>query len=170
MYDKGSIERRKMLCALWLMQSACKDHKRYINSHAYESLRIEFAKAIGSLTSITQAGENNSQFGKHWFTNRNTGECKCLKEAPDETWIKGRNLFIGESCKLINKRDINNEKFKNKVVNIWKDFLNSDFKSINKFNKLYYPTLNLHYLFRTYINDYKKYKTNLTTFNKCPFV
>lgn len=101
-YDKGSDERYKMLCALWRMQCTNKDHKRYINARAYEALRIEFAKIISETNSINQQGNKNSQFGKKWYTNRNTGETKSFKEKPiEEFWIEGRNLFHGEFSSII---------------------------------------------------------------------
>lgn len=97
MYDKGTTERNKMLCALWKMQCINKDQKRYINSRAYEALRIEFAKIVSKANSINQQGNKNSQFGTKWYTNRNTGESKKFKEKPvEEFWIEGRNLFHGE--------------------------------------------------------------------------
>lgn len=96
MYNKGTIERNKMLCALWKMQSISNTHKRYINARAYEALRIEFAKMISERASIYQQGKNNSQFGTKWYTNRNTGESKKFKEKPvEDFWIEGRNLFNG---------------------------------------------------------------------------
>jgi len=98
MYEKGTIERNKMLCALWRMQGINENHKRYINSRVYEKLRIEFSTAISKLTSISQSGKRNSQFGTKWYTNRNTGESKKFKEKPLEPfWIEGRNLFHGET-------------------------------------------------------------------------
>ena len=100
MYDKGTVERNKMLCALWRMQCINNVHKRYINSRVYESLRVEFAKVVGEMTSISQSGKKNSQFGKKWYTNRDTGESKSFFEKPDEKWIEGRNLFTGQSSKL----------------------------------------------------------------------
>lgn len=101
MYNKGTIERNKMLCALWRMQCINENHKRYINSHVYEKLRIEFAEAVSKLTSVSQSGSRNSQFGKKWYTNRNTGESKRFKEKPvEDFWIEGRNLFNGQNSKL----------------------------------------------------------------------
>ena len=106
-YDKGTIERNKMLCAFWRMQSTNEHHKRYINSRVYEKLRIEFVNAVSQMTSISQSGERNSQFGTKWYTNRNTGESKKFKEKPiDEFWIEGRNLFTGQSSKLKFKKPI----------------------------------------------------------------
>ena len=49
---------------------------------------------------VKQGGINNSHFGKHWYTNRNTGECKHFVTAPDESWVEGRNLFHGENVKI----------------------------------------------------------------------
>ena len=98
MYAKGTNERYKMLCALWRMNNngsnTQKEH--YINSRAYEKLRIEFAERVSEINSKLQLGEQNSQYGTKWYTNRNTGESKKFKEIPDETWVKGRNLFKGE--------------------------------------------------------------------------
>lgn len=59
-------------------------NKEFINSRAYEALRIEFSKTIGKVISEHQKGENNSQFGTKWYTNRNTGESKKFKEQPVE--------------------------------------------------------------------------------------
>lgn len=91
MYDKGTVERNKMLCALWRMQSGNENHKRYINSRVYEKLRIEFAKCVSELTSKTQAGIKNSQYGTHWFSNLKTGETQKFLTAPSDDWIEGRN-------------------------------------------------------------------------------
>ena len=91
MYDKGTDERYKMLCALWRMQSVNNIHKRYINSRAYEALRVEFAKNVGELMSKNQTGIKNSQYGTHWFSNLKTGETQKFLTAPDINWIEGRN-------------------------------------------------------------------------------
>lgn len=75
-----------MLCALWRMNNNGSTTQKihYINSRAYEALRIEFSKTIGKVISEHQKGENNSQFGTKWYTNRNTGESKKFKEQPVE--------------------------------------------------------------------------------------
>ena len=118
MYDKGTTERNKMLCALWRMQGqTTKEKYRYINSRTYEALRIEFANMISSRNSINQSGEKNSQFGTSWYTNRNTGESKKFREKPiEDFWIKGRNLFNGNElwslmnrCKIIESKKKNNK-------------------------------------------------------------
>lgn len=91
-----------MLCAFHRMcfskpNSNC---PRKINARTFEKYRLEYIENISKIMSENQKGEKNSQFGKSWFTNRNTGECKFFKEPPDETWIKGRNLFKGERSVL----------------------------------------------------------------------
>ena len=134
MYDKGTIERNKMLCALWRMNhNGCKNHGvHYINSHAYEALRIEFAKSVGERTSINQQGNKNSRFGTKWYTNRNTGESKSFKEKPlEDFWIEGRNLFHGECGSIMNTR--NKEKRLNDAKKIWNDFHNGEYLSIRDY-------------------------------------
>ena len=131
MFNKGTKERNKMLYAFWRMKSSPDNNgKRYINSKAYEKLRIEYVDVVSKLMSENQKGENNSQFGKHWYTNRNTGECKYFSEPPDETWIEGRNLFQGESSILFSKRKIENM---NKAKSLWNEFHSGDYSSIRDF-------------------------------------
>lgn len=96
-YKKGSIERKKMLCAFWKMkQSPTKSQKRYLNSRAYEKLKIEFSNTM----KYFQSNEKNSQFGKKWFTNYETGESHSFLEKPNDKWLEGRNLFNGKTSKL----------------------------------------------------------------------
>lgn len=64
--------------------------------NVYAKYRNEMSKVM----SEAQTGKLNSQFGKHWFTNRNTGECKSFIQTPDENWVEGRFLFRGECSKL----------------------------------------------------------------------
>lgn len=100
MYDKGTTERYKMLCALWRMQSNPTNiNLRYINARTYENLRLEYIQSLKDWHKQTnfQQGENNSQYGSHWYTNRNTGESTKFKEKPkEEYWILGKNLFNGK--------------------------------------------------------------------------
>lgn len=188
MYDKGSNERYKMLCALWRMNNsgapAQKEH--YINSRAYEKLRIEFASKIREVTSIAQCGEKNSQYGTKWYTNRNTGESKKFKEKPDETWINGRNVFnkhelwsietkqpliwrnnqfsnsMVEYKKLLN---IKKDKTKEKIVKLWQNYYNCDFSLpiFAEMNNLSYDALYMQ--FKTYIPEFKKINKKIK--NKC---
>lgn len=114
-YDKGTNERHKMLCALWRMQSnPTNKNLRYTNARTYEKLRIEYIQSLKDWHKQTkfQQGEKNSQYGTHWYTNRNTGESKKFKEIPDgDYWILGKNLFNGkELWSLITKRKISYNK------------------------------------------------------------
>lgn len=137
MYDKGTTERNKMLCALWRMNhNGSKNHGvHYINSHAYEALRIEFAKSVGERTSIAQQGNKNSRFGTKWYTNRNTGESKSFKKKPlEDFWIEGRNLFHGEYSSL--KRNMNTRNKEKRLIDakkIWNDFHNGEYLSIRDY-------------------------------------
>ena len=100
-YPVGSVGRVKMILALWRMQSHNNCHnERYINSRTYEYLRNEFAKYIGKITSATQSGHRNSQYGKSWYTSCYTGECISTRTNMCYPWIKGRYLFRGETSKL----------------------------------------------------------------------
>ena len=184
MFDKGTKERNKMLYAFWIMKSNPDDNgKRYINSRAYECLRVEYSKLVSNTMSVNQKGDKNSQYGKHWFTDLRTGESKSFYEKPDEYWVEGRNWFYNSSKELYSIKtkqriyDVKGhlksdrkEKQKEEVLKLWNKFLESDFDSVIQFNKIECPTRNLHSLFRKHIPDYKKYKANLTKFVKCPLV
>ena len=101
--EVGSVARKKMLKA-WFMMSACGNTPR----PKIQSMRdyAKYRNEIGIIMSEIQSGKNNSQYGKHWFTNRDTGESKRLKIAPNEKWIFGRNLFRGERSVIpLNKEE-----------------------------------------------------------------
>ena len=174
MFNKGTIERNKMLCALWRMQCISKNHKRYINSRIYEKLRIEFADAVSKLTSISQSGKRNSQFGKKWYTNRDTGESKSFFEKPNDKWIEGRNLFQGET-NVIRSKMMKSDKYNMTIhKDIWLKKLHDDAKIIaqklwNKYHSGNYKKLEdmaieigiskiaIHKKFKKYIPIYSKH-------------
>ena len=79
---------------------------------------------------LKQGGVNNSHFGKHWYTNRNTGECKHFITAPDETWIEGRNLFQGESEKI--KFITKQREF---YRNLWNKYHSENWECVSKFGE-----------------------------------
>lgn len=173
MYDKGTIERNKMLCALWRMQCINENHKRYINSHVYEKLRIEFAEAISKLTSVSQSGSRNSQFGKKWYTNRDTGESKSYFEKPNEKWIEGRNLFHGETnairVKNTSKYNITinrtiwlktlRDNGKVSAENLWNKYHSGDYKKLEDLaNELNITKIAIYYKFKKYIPIFSKHK------------
>ena len=97
--------------------------------NVYAKYRNEMSKVM----SEAQSGKLNSQFGKHWFTNRNTGECNRFLYAPNEKWILGRNLFKGENSKLrINKIHFNVEYYL-KAKMAWDEFHSGNYTSIRDY-------------------------------------
>ena len=169
MYNKGTNERNKMLCALWRMQSVNGIHKRYVNSRAYEALRMEFAKTISKITSKNQQGSKNSQFGTKWYTNRNTGESKKFKEKPvEDFWIKGRNLFAGQTSELCKNKFKTNCEHMSRIVyfakrtehyseyakQLWNEFHSGNYKSLREYSRL--TNVNLTKLFAHYIPIFKQ--------------
>lgn len=160
MYDKGTIERNKMLYALWRMQSMNDCHKRYVNSRVYEQLRIEFASIVSEQMSENQSGSNNSQFGTKWYTNSNTGESKKFKEAPIETcWLEGRNLFNGQTQKIKNfthkqgSSISRNNRLDIKAKTLWDEYHSGNYTSFREFCNITKKTSqpNLMLLFKNHI-------------------
>lgn len=155
-YEKGSVERNKMLFALWRMQSNPMENERYRNSRTYEKLRIEFATTVGKMTAALQIGSGNSQYGKHWYTSIDTGESKKFFEKPNDRWIKGRNFFQKQKTFDINsknkiKKDID---FDKKAKELWNDYHSGNYKSLRDYQRIigYNPTK----LFKLYIPIFKK--------------
>ena len=152
MYNKGTLERNKMLCALWKMQQTPNtNNKRYINSRAYEKLRVEYSKFI----SLNQTGNKNSQYGSSWYTNRNTGECKKFKTIPNTNcWVKGRNLFNGEYSALYTKIELESI---NTAKKLWDMYHSGHYSSLRDFCKqikiITQPALTN--MFKKYIPLYK---------------
>ncbi len=101
-YPNGSMARDKMLSALWRMSgsSGIQVGHRYTNSRVYAVLRKEFQLVNSKRMKVSQTGENNSQFGWHWYTNAYTGETTKFGNEPKYPWVPGRNLFHGESNRL----------------------------------------------------------------------
>ena len=132
MYEKGSVERKKMLFAFWRMKSNPDDNgKRYINSRAYETFRMEFAQTVGDLTRSSQLGKLNSQYGKKWFTNYETGESRSFFEKPNEKWIEGRWLFNGQTSEL--KFKVSQTELETR--NMWDEYHSGNYKSLRDYEK-----------------------------------
>ena len=89
-YPINSIERIKMLTALWRFYKPSPSHaQRYINARTYEALRKEFADTRKFV--VNQKGTNNSHYGCKWYTSTETGETKSFKNNPGHGWLLGRN-------------------------------------------------------------------------------
>lgn len=101
-YPLNSANHEKMLYALWRMSARNDTHtERYINSRVYDCYRAEYAKQIRQHMSVAQGGKNNSQYGTHWYTNCYDGESIRTGDELTYPWYKGRNLFHGETRKII---------------------------------------------------------------------
>ena len=121
-----------MLYAFWRMRcNPSPNYKRYINSRAYEKLKIEYVQNFSSFMKEKQKGSNNSNFGKHWYTNRDTGENKHFKNPPNEKWIKGKNLFAGQTDKLPIKK-YEHIKY---VKELWNLYHNGNYSNVEQFCK-----------------------------------
>ena len=151
-YNKGSIERKKMLCAFWKMkQSPTKSYKRYLNSRAYEKLRIEFSESMKDF----QSKEKNSQFGKKWFTNYETGESHSFFEKPNDKWIEGRNLYSKQTSEL----RIKISKTKDETREYWNAYHSGNYHKLEDYAKLLgISKIALHNRFVKYIPIYTKHK------------
>lgn len=131
-YPKGSTERNKMIFALWRMANG--KHKFKLCSRIYESLRKEFANATSKMNSKKQKGNKNSQYGKRWYTNYETGESHSFFEKPSNKWLLGRGLFNGQSSKL-NK----SIKGADRILysrKIWNEFHNGKYSSIRDYCRI----------------------------------
>ena len=149
--EVGSVARKKMLKA-WFVMAACGNNlqRPERNMRMYAKYRNE----MSSVMSDAQSGKKNSQWGKHWYTNRNTGACKSFLNKPDEKWILGRNLFRGES-RSINYMILNQEKekeLKKWTYEKWNEYHNTNLKSINEFS-----TIVKDVTWVTITNRFKKY-------------
>ena len=148
-YPLNSDERAKMLYALWRMSSKKPSLSRYVNSHVYEYYRAEFSKQVSQLLATIQTGENNSQYGTHWYTNCYTGETKRSRTQLTYPWYQGRNLFRGEQSALKFKHTYNAIQANDKIVHryhnneyqqslrkaqqLWDSFHQSNCRSITEF-------------------------------------
>lgn len=135
------------------MMAAVGDTERPCRTmNVYASYRNELGKTMKEI----QTGSQNSQFGKHWFTNRNTGECKTFYKCPDETWIEGRFLFRGEYSKIHFTGKLNFEE-KIKIRKLWDKFHSNNYTSLTDFSKnvnISQPLLTSK--FKTFIPIYNK--------------
>lgn len=168
-YINVSTIRPKMLKAWFMMAVNSKTlERKIISSRYYEKYRSEISKVMHH----AQSGKLNSNFGKRWFTNRNTGKSASFVEAPDETWILGRNLFHGEFCKIkikkpakryyyykkpiIYKTQLNKLKIKLNTYKLWNKYHSGNYFGLDNFAKENNMTKqNLGRLFRKYISYYK---------------
>lgn len=140
-YEIDSIERKKMLKAWFIMSAVGNNLQRpTISMNTYSKYKEEFSRTM----KMAQSGQLNSQYGKHWYTNRNTGESKSFKEKPlEEFWIEGRNWFNNVGKNLYNIE----------THEIWNSDAQRHWNRLHKDNKINHEKI-------TYFDGYrKKYKT-----------
>ena len=163
MYKPGTREHRKMLYALWRMRSIGKEHVgRYINAHAYEYYRHEYACTIAQVTSKSQTGNGNSQYGSTWYTNAYDGTSCKSKANLQYPWVKGRRLFSGESSPLYKKQQLISMQL---AKSLWDSFHMSQYSSFSEFAKNYNGRLKrtgILALFKKYIPLSRKIWNNAT--------
>lgn len=128
---KDSVAHRKMVFALWRMLNG--KHKIKNASKVYEQTRKEFVNAMQGYNSIKQKGKNNSQFGKKWYTNKDSGECKLFIFKPDDRWVEGRFLFRGENSD-IRKTILHDKTLRVKhSKKLWNEYHSGNYSSIRDF-------------------------------------
>lgn len=138
-YELNTVERKKMLKA-WFMMAAVGDTNRpSINMNDYNRYRNELAKTISDM----QTGENNSQYGAHWYTDLETGETIKAKFPPYKHYVLGKNWFASN---------------KNKVYNINTSFLK--FKQYKKYRRGYIEYIDDDTYYKMDVIERRKYVDN----------
>ena len=133
MYEIGTEERKKMLCAFFFMRTEPnKTKRRFVSSRAYESYRKEYLKTIGSINSVLQKGEKNSMAGMTWYTNLNDGSTSPFATNPGPDWIEGRNCLDGQSCSILHI--YKSLKYLNDAHERWDRFHSGNWESLRDFD------------------------------------
>uniref|UniRef100_A0AAU8HYS9 Homing endonuclease n=1 Tax=Rhizobium phage LG08 TaxID=3129229 RepID=A0AAU8HYS9_9CAUD len=150
---KGDVKSRtKMAKAVMMMRMESFNQSRF-NSKTYKWLREEFSRA----QSLSQEGEKNSQFGKKWFYNPETGETVKRYGCP-EGFVPGRHK---KKERPGNRREESlQKKLKNGERNarkLYEEFLSSGCSSLNEFCKIKYnkSVSSLSFKFKKYIPEFK---------------
>lgn len=138
----------------------------------YGWIKRKFSKEV----SINQSGKGNSQYGTKWICNLGTKENRKINvgDKLPKGFIEGRSLWkktykerLKEQTKL-NKEIRINEKIKY-AEELYKIFLDNNFKSLNEFSKSeFYPysCKSLSNLWRTYLPNYENKSKQGKMFSK----
>lgn len=190
LYPVGSDAYNKMICALWRMRSQpTTDSHRYVFSNVYVYLREQFAKIIGTVVSIRQSGERNSNYGFRWYTSLEDGHSERFMTPPEDGWIKGKNAFgLGRKYPLLwsiktkkpltikhgvirpNLYEVRAKKFNESELETqryWNAFHASNCTSLNNFchtNAVTISTVAMVLRFKKFIPIYNKVSSQGTTF------
>lgn len=167
MYERDSFEWYKMNLAFMMMKAVSHSHNgnRYSNSKLYELKKKDFSIVM----SYSQSDKKNSQYGKVWIYNLHLEKSirvykSELVDYLNSGWIKGRVLDFGSyKVAKLNKKISKEQALKNyniqkdKYVQLFNLFLESDCKSLNEFHKhIDYPhsLAALCNQFRRYVDNY----------------
>ena len=113
-------------CVLMMFMKA-PNQQRVYNSRMYEWIRIHFSK----IQSKSQAGENNSQFGKVWVFNLQLRKTKKIdkNELLEPGWCYGRVINFDSFIKKINFKS-NRIKLKSQDAQDFRDKINLERQKI----------------------------------------
>ena len=146
--EVGSVARKKMLKAWLIMSASCSYQERpKINMNTYDKYKNELSKVM----SESQSGEKNSQWGKRWYTNIDTGESKQIRNNKDPRWLLGKNVFEKQKIYSLKtktpkytakgffkiQKDLEEKQklIKEWTIQKWNEYHNSNCSSINNFCK-----------------------------------
>ena len=120
-----------MTAALMNMHKGTKNGSRkelreyVLMSKDYQQAKEEFGKFTSKMFSNANKGENNSQFGKHWYKDPNSKQCSLFNEGQQPIgWIRGKYLTENECNNLRNLKNdsrvwiCNDEQHINKFVTV----------------------------------------------------
>lgn len=173
MYTKNTPNWMKMMNAFMRMYSIGGNQQRYINNKWYEYLRVNFSQA----QSLSQTGENNSQFGKCWVSNLQTKECKSINKNElsnyiDNGWIKKRiinwDAYVYINGKPVYKTNKRMEQFNdwNQHVLSCKEYFNHLYSIYNEYGiKGIYELTDYKHSRQNLVQQMKKYVDNFVPQN-----
>lgn len=131
-YDKDTIERKKMLKAWFMMAAIGNTNRPTISMRDYEKYKIEHSKYMAEIN----IGAKNGRYGTHWYTDLRTGKSYVFKEKPNEFYVLGKNWFNNEGKDLYyisTKSKRNYEIIRRKKLDI-NYIINHDITPITYFN------------------------------------
>lgn len=153
MQEEGTVAWIKMVKAVHMMELKSMNQERF-TARKYQWFREKFSKA----QSLNQSGKGNSQYGKKWFHNPESG--KTVKEYSCPLGhIPGRYKIPKVKAEKINQTEIDTKA-------LYKEFIDSGATSLREFVRTSGYTkshVNLTNLFRKYIPEFnptqgKKYQ------------
>lgn len=148
--DKSTVNYHKLLKAFFMMFSYSKNNStRYlkINSKMYEKLRVEWIES----QRLSQAGENNSQFGSKWINDGVVDKKIISNEVLPEGFVFGRikKIKVPKTKRIENQ--MNNIILYTKWFKIYKEY---GFKRFSEIVGYTHSSQNLGRQFAKYVEDF----------------